>query len=403
MDKESVEPKIKEPQAIVCLKDGKLAVMEKSYCHMLNSLGKIVHSIESREYSFFDIAIDKDKTLLALSRNFDDPIIYHATTNQETKLEIKQHTCYIPTDFSPKHNSFFFQKNGHLFSYNINNKQIKYCDFSLPYSGYATDIISCNSLKNEIMYASSDRKLTTIQSHPAMATYFIKHHFTTDFKCNSAVYAPNGHTIAIISKEDPLFNPQLNCFICDLADKENPLIAHQLISDNKDYIACKFHPHYHWIALLSTDNHVHIFDYIKQILIAAKQLPSTRAIPAYITYITKRLDFDEAGTKLFVAFSDTWKAIEIPNKKHLSTAMLALYEMLPKELRKIIMYNVLSTYTYGFDFLDIEALLNTWAINISPQEPNESDNQSETREIKAAYKRPKENFAYDHASEELGF
>src|SRR5439155_20387582 len=104
------------------------------------------------------------------------------------------------------------------------------------------------------------------------------------------------HIITILSR----INHQKNCFICDLDNPNDQLSAHQLIADGKDYAAVKFNQKKSMVALLTTDNHVHFFDYKTLMLIAkTKELVKDNVI--FDIFLHKCLDFDETGNHLAAA------------------------------------------------------------------------------------------------------
>jgi hypothetical protein len=335
---------ITKPHSIAFLHDKKVAVVEEKRCVIFDQESRKPIRFISTEEKFFDIATNKDKTLLALSVNWQAPIICDVKSDTQHHASTSMYLCSTYIAIDSTNNTLIAHNAPQLLCYDIVNK--KTIPSKLRSKHIAGDPFSCHPEKNECIFLHKDQQLAIAQlGH----TPYIKTFLSTNYACNSADYAHDNDTIIISNCE----NGQSNYFICKLDIKQLPIPAYQLIADNCDYMASKFHPLCSIVALLSS-NRVHFFDYITYALVAkTKRLSSNHT--SDISFRHKRLDFDHNGKYLAAALSDTWEIIKVP-QNNMSHIWCALYDLLPKEVTKHIMSKIIGSYKETYDFIDFKSL-----------------------------------------------
>ena len=344
----------------------------------------------------FNITANKDKTLLALSTK-KGILLHNIKTGKQYRPKdyIKGWNTFVA--FSPLDDTLFSYCELRLFSYNsLNNQKTKEnrlqgIRIKIP----AKDFISCHPAKNEIIYISDGQELSIVQlRNDCLPTTTL----TADFRCVSGDYAPDGHTIAILNVQ----NEQDNYFICNLEATENPLPARQLIFDDKNYCASKFHSHLSMIFLLSNDGYVHCFDYITRLFIAATKNLSSSTRLINDTWQRRRLDCDKEGKQIVTALADSWTVIDIPQNNFYAMWHLLCQKNLPRELRMLILHNILKAYKQSYEYFDLMALLDV--THIQPAKPEEKTEdptvlETETKQIEAHYIRP---MTHPYAKQPMG-
>jgi len=367
---------VAEAHSVVFLQDRRIAVAGRRSCIIFDQDSQQpIRTIKTNQL-LFDIAPNKNKTLLTLSINYDVPIIYNVKTNEHNSLKEHEDRWCACTTFGSMSDAFFTRSGSTLYCYDASGTKIK--EFDLP-DLMAPQAIACHPTKNELLYASIWKHLTIAQ--PGHTLRPIAHLHVPE--CEGASYAPDGNTIIIWNR----VNKERNYAICNLNSQENTLLAYQLIADAKDYIASTFCNSI--VALLSKDSYVHFFDYITHINIArTKQLAPNTNIDDYSPH--KRLDCDEQGKHLAVALRDTWQVIDIP-QNNLFVIWKALHhkQRLPTEVVKIIVCNIINAHEQAYEFFDLGALLSTTLIQPVMSEVNNDEDsvqlEPQTKKIITVY------------------
>ena len=340
-----------------------------------------IHVVADEE--IFNIAANKEKTLLALSTK-KGILLHNIKTSEQHRPNdyIKDWNVFVA--FSSRDDTLFSFRSSQLFCYSNNQMTQYYLPLNCGETA-ACDFISCHPTKNEILYMSSRQKLSIAQLG---CDPLLKIKLKTDFRrCVSGDYAPDGHTIALFNSE----NNQENYFICDLANTESPLPAHQLIFDDKNYCSNAFHPHYSMIFLLSKDGYMHCFDYIQCLFIASTKKLSSAQESINDSRERKRLDCDQQGKQIVVALNHIWTVVNTPQNNFYAIWQALHQADLPKELRMPILHNVLKLYKQSYDHFNLKALLDV--TRIQPAKPAEKTEdpmvmETEIKQIKALYVRP---------------
>lgn len=374
-----------KPRSVAFLPNPKIAVIEKKKCTIFHrQTGNPLRVITS-DQKLFDIATTKNKTLLAISVNWKNPIIYDAISDKQKSPVAQENSCNVYIAIDQTNSTLLLHDARLIYSYDIINGNNA---LSKPFDPGKIDrsSIKCHPTKQELIVSTQDKDLMIV----ALGTNpFVKTLLKADFTCTSADFTPDNDRIIILSKN----NFQSNYFVCNLNDEKKPIFAHQLIADNADYASSKSHPLCSMVALLSTDSSIHLFDFITQVLIAkTKPLSSNRT---WDIYERKRLDFDETGTSLAVALKDSWKILTVPQNNLVAIFMTLQHLSLPKELVKHIVMNVIDSYKEIYTYLDLAALLNV--INIIPTTKTEESIEQNPKKIDivSQFKRKPNNLEID--------
>jgi WD40 repeat protein len=188
--------------------------------------------------------------------------------------------------------------------------------FTVPYDTKVTRLahipllISSHPTKLEFIYPSSKKTLSIVQPYHDT---FTKMKLKTNFlQCDGGQYNPNGTMLALKANF-------WQYFIYNL--EHNDSHAYQ-IGTNQVFISSAFHPSLYTLFLLSADNIIEGWDYLRRILLfTTYPLAHTSHNGMNHCTYSKRLACSPDGKKLLVALEDEWKIIDIPQKDDLFSSV----------------------------------------------------------------------------------
>jgi hypothetical protein len=260
-----------------------------------------------------DVAMNKDIIALTTKTSYDKPyrLCINSINAEGTKPEwVFESSSPITPIVVSNHTIIAYHKNK-IKLYDYRDKTRDKC--IIPYNTKATRIsvipllISSHPTKLEFIYPSSDKTLSIVQPYHET---LIKMELTTDFiQCDGGEYNPNGTILALKAN-------YWQYFIYNI--ERNNSYAYEIGINSTPYVSSIFHPYLYILFLLSENNILEGWDYLRHILLFTTY-PLANAMSAKMDYRTynKRLAVSPDGTKLVVALEDTWKIIDIPHKNHL--------------------------------------------------------------------------------------
>lgn len=292
-----------------------------------------------QKHKIKDLAINEN--LLAVTTEMSDDKQYRLYIYSINEKGINlAWSLKSPSPISPiaasNHTVFSYHENKlKLYDYRDKQKML----ITIPYDNTAHTIphISCHPTKTEFIYPSSKTTLCIVQPHNDT---LVKMHLTTDLSlCDGADYNPNGTMLAIKAN-------LWRYFICDI--EHNDPYAYELSSNDAIYVSSIFHPYYYIFLLLSDDNIIEGWDYMRRALLFTtyplKKAQHTRINPHIHS---KRLAISPDGMQLLVALEDKWSIIPIPQNNLFTIYTLLYKKNLPKNLKKRVIRTIIGTTNFS--------------------------------------------------------
>ncbi len=283
------------------------------------------------------LGINENIAALVTGKNKDTLDIYTITEEGALRAawKFESHSKICPITVS-NHTVFAYHKD-EIKAYDYRDKTRH--NIKVPYHKSATIFprISCHPTKTEIIYPSSQQTLSIVQPY---SEPLIKAHLTIDLCiCTGGEYNPNGTMLA-------LNNHHCRYFIYNEEMRDS--FAYELGTDNKKYISLAFHPHYYTLLLLSEDNSLECWDYLRRtLLFTTHPLAKTNYAITEHCALSKRLAFSHDGTQLLVALEDEWKIITIPQNNLLVICWLLYKNNLPNNLKNIIVRTIIGNTPFS--------------------------------------------------------